>query len=192
MRFLAVADRIFSVGDVDGLVRHHLYVPSVEDAFRLLGDHVGDPGLSRVEIVAQLLHGIGLSVLLHLRLSYECTRGVPGSPCIYRLGLQVIFHVVRGELHASVGHGHVPVIVYHPLPVREVLHDGVPCRGECRHVEGALFHEGEGIRPCNGICPRSGVHHRTHGIRNGNGVGPAFRLFHPVPLPVPARTPVLL
>ena len=141
MRMLAVADRVFSVGYVDRAVRHHLDVPSMKDTVLLLGYHVGYARLLGVEVVAYLLHCVGLSALLHLRLPDPCPGGVPGSPGEDCSGLEVVLHVVGGELHVAVGHAHVTIIVYHPFTFGEVLYYGVPCRRECRCVKGTLAEE---------------------------------------------------
>ena len=135
MGFLAIADRIFPLCYVDGLVRHHLDVFAVQDAFGLLCDHVGDSCFFRVEIIAQLLHRISLAGFLHGRHACNHAGSILCASCEDSLGLHVVFHIVGGKLHVPVGDGDIPIIVYHSFPVGEILHDGVPCSRESRHVQ---------------------------------------------------------
>ena len=192
MRFLTVAHGIFPVGDVYGLVGHHLDVLPVEDAVCLLGNHVGDPRLPGVEVIAEFLHGVGLAFFFHGGLAGDCPRRVFRAPCKYSLCLQVIFHVVRRQFHVSIGDSDITIIIYHPLAFREVLHYGVPCGGECRHVKGTLVQKGYGVRPCNRIRTGGRVHCSTHGIRYRNSICSPLSPFDPDSLAVAPVSPVLL
>jgi len=125
MRMFAVADSVFAVGYVYGLVRHHLDVPAVQYALLLLGYHIGYSGLAGIEVVPHLLHFVCLAVVLHFRKSGDCTRTVLGASGIHGLRLQVVFHIVCGKFHVSVCHGHIAVIVDHSLSVREIFYYGV-------------------------------------------------------------------
>ena len=100
MRMLAVADRIASLGHIDGIVRHHLDVLALDYALLFRRDHIRDPGLPRLEIVAELLHLVALSAVLHHRLSLD----LPGSrvlraPRVKGVVFQVIFHIVGRQFH---------------------------------------------------------------------------------------------
>ena len=184
MRLFGVAYRIFSLGDVDGLVRHHLDVLSVQDAFRLLGHHIRDSGLLGVEIVAEFLHGVALPAVFHCGHACNHARGIfcpPGEDC---LRLHVIFHVVCRQLHVAVCHSDVSVIIYHPLAVGEILDYGITRRGECGHFEGALPEECDRIGTGHRVCPCRGIRHCRHRVGNGSSVGDRLRIFgaagHPV------------
>ena len=138
VRFFAVADSVASVGDVYGLVRKHLDVLSVENTVLLLGQHVRDSGFLGVEVVADLFHSVGLLSFLHHRLALNdsvlvfCTSGVKDA------GIEVIFHVVRGELHVSVCDGYITIVIYKSLAVAEIFYNGVLCCCECRSLKGTL------------------------------------------------------
>ena len=132
---LGVADSIFALGDVDGLVVHHLYVLPVQDAFLLLGHHVGYPRLSGIEVIVQFLHGVGLSGLFHGRHSDDGPGGVLGTSRIDRFRLDIVFHVVGCQLHVTVSYADIAGVIDHPLAVGEIFHDGVSRRCEGRLVK---------------------------------------------------------
>ena len=131
MRLLAITDRIFSVGYVDGAVRHHLDVLSVKDTVLFLSHHIGYSGLHGVEIVPDFVHGIGLSSLFHDRFAGHCASGVRSSSCIQVGGVQVIFHVVGCKFHVAVGDSNISVVIYHLPAVAEILYYRVSgcCKG---------------------------------------------------------------
>ena len=136
MRMLEVADSVLSLGDVYGLVRHHLYVLAVQESLLLLSYHIGDAGLVGVEIVAQLLHGVCGTALLHHRLALDLARkSVQSTPGEHCAGIHVILHIVGAEFHVLVLDGHVSVKENFPLPVAEHLHGGILAGGEGRHLE---------------------------------------------------------
>ena len=180
MRVLAVADSVFAFCDIDGLVRHHLDVLSVQDAFLLLGHHVGDACLAGIEIVPDLLHFVGLAVIFHFRKAFYRSGRVFRAPCEYGLGLQVIFHIIGGKLHVAVRNGDIAVIVYHPFPVGKVFDDGVFGRRECRSFERTLPEKLHRIGPCYGISQRDGIPCCPCGIRKLYGI--FNRLFYKRPV----------
>ena len=145
MRMFAVADSVFSVCDVDGMVRHHLDVLSVQDAVLFLSDHVLDSGLLGGEIVSDLLHGVGFSSLFHHRLSlYDACRvlGSTGEKC---LCLKVILHVIGCQFHICIGNADVAIIVDYPLSIAEIFDNRVLCRSECRGIQRTLVQKVERI-----------------------------------------------
>ena len=121
MRLLGIADRVFSFGDVDGIIRHHLDVLSVENAVRFLCHDVGYARLAALEIVAQLLHRVGLAALAHRRLSGDVSERILRASGIDCLCLEVIFHVVSSEFHVPVCHGNIAVVIDHLSSLAEIL-----------------------------------------------------------------------
>ena len=80
MRMLRIAYSVFSVFDIDGPVLKHLDIPSVEFTLIIIGNHIGDAGLSGVEVVSEFLHLIGILALGHFGLSYPFScKGVERS-----------------------------------------------------------------------------------------------------------------
>ena len=157
MRMLQVADRIDAVPHVDGLVRHHLDLLALEEAFGLLGDHVGDAGLAGVEVVTELLHLVGGVALLHFGLAH------PFSGCLVLAAagedgvrLHVILDVVRGKLHVLVGDRGAAVVIDLPFAARELRDDGVLGGGEGGTVQGTLFQHVQRVAPGDGIGPVAG------------------------------------
>ena len=115
---LEVTDSILAFCNVDGSVRQHLDVLSVQQTVFLLGYHVGNPGLAGIEVVSHLFHGVLGAAFFHLRLAFDfprqrvkCSLGIDGS------SLHVIFHVVCGKFHVAVLHGHVPIVIYLSLAI---------------------------------------------------------------------------
>ena len=155
VRLLAVAHCVFSFCDVDGLVRHHLYVLAVQDTVSFLGNHVCYPGLACVEIVPELLHGVGLSLLLHGRHAYDSTGRILCPSCKHSLGLHVVFHIVSCKLHPSVCHRDISVVVDHTLAVCEVLDYRITGSSEGRHIKGAL------VEKCDRISPGHRIGHKS-------------------------------
>ncbi len=171
---VGVADRVFALGDVDGLVVHHLYVLSVEYAVVLGGDHVGDAGLARVEVVAHLLHVVGLASLGHFGLPPPRRgRWSHTRPRVDRALVHVVLHVFGGQLHVLVGHAHVAIIIYEAFAVAEVLDYGVPGGRERGLVEGTLAEHGHRVGPVQGV---GGVERIPEG--QGRGVGRDHLLLH--------------
>ena len=97
-----------------------------------LSDHVGDPGLTCVEVVADLLHCVGFSALFHDRLSGYDTCCVFGSACKECRCFEIVLHVVRSQLHVAICDGDITIVVDHLLAVAEILDDRVAGSGECR------------------------------------------------------------
>ena len=115
---LQIAYGIFTLGYVDGLVRHHLDVPAMEYSFVLAGDHVGDPGLAGVEVVTDLFHVEGLAALGHYRLAFPCmVQGVIRAPCEYDTCRHVVFHVIGRQLQVLVRDLNVSPVVHLALAV---------------------------------------------------------------------------
>ena len=152
VRLVEIADRILSACDIDGLVRHHLDLLSMQEAFLLLGNHVGNPGLAGAEIIPQFLHLVCILALLHFRKSLPllgdgivCSAGIDGA------GLHVIFHEIGREFHVVVFDVDFAVVIYFPLSVGEDLDDRVFRTGECRSIERALLLKGGGVDLEKGI-----------------------------------------
>ena len=128
MWMLKVADSVFSMSDVDGFVREHLYVLSVKYSIILLCDHVGNPGLAGIEVVADLLHVEGLVTLGHYRLAFPFMgKGIIGATGEDCPGVHIVLHVVGLELYVLVGDFHIAPIEHLSLPVDEYLPGGVFC-----------------------------------------------------------------
>ena len=142
MRLLTITDGVFSVCDVDGVVRHHLDVFSMKDTLLLLSHHIGDSGFSCVEIIADLIHGVRLASLFHHRLPDSVTCRVGSASCIKDTCLKVIFHIIRGQLHVAVVHTDIAIVVYDLISIAEVLYNGVFCRCECRSIQRTFVHQG--------------------------------------------------
>ena len=157
MRVLGIADCVFSFGNVDGIIRHHLDVLSVKNAVRFLRHDVGYARLAALEIVAQLLHCVGFAALAHRWLPRDVSERVLRAPGIDRLRLEVIFHIVGGELHIPVCHGNVAVVIDHLSPLAEILDYRVSCGRECRSFERRLAEHlyricaEYGVREVNGV-----------------------------------------
>ena len=153
-----IADRVFAFGDVDGLVRHHLDVLSVEDAVILFRDHVRDPGLAGVEIVPDLLHVESLSPLSHLRLAFPLLgQTVVGSSREDCPGGHVILHVISLQLDVVVRDLDIAPVVHLALPVREILSDRILRPGECRSGKGTLVQHEQRVSPGCRIRDPDGV-----------------------------------
>ena len=58
MRVLQIAYGIFTLSNVNGLVRHHLYILAVQQSLILLGYHFGYLGFSGIEIILQFFHSV--------------------------------------------------------------------------------------------------------------------------------------
>ena len=184
-----VAHGILALGDVDRIVVHHLYVAAPQYALVLAGDHVADPRLAGVEVVAQLMHVVGLVPLGHLRPAYPLAlEAVVSAPGIDRPGLHVVLHVVGRELHVLVLDRHVAVIVYLALSVAEDLDHGIPGRREHRHLERALRKHGKRVCPAQGISP---VYRITACERRGVGSRDLLLYAHAVGASAPSRTRIL-
>ena len=137
MRVLGVAHRVFSAGDVDGLVGHHLQFFTHELAFILLGGHVLDAGLAGFEIVEHLVHLILFSTGAHDRTSgHLASNGITCSLGVNDVELGVVGHVVGLQGHVLVCSGDVAEII--DDVVFNVLHHGVAGRGEGRAVDHAF------------------------------------------------------
>ena len=133
MRVFEIADGILSFGYIDGPVRQHLNVLSMQESLFLLRYHVGNAGLTGVEVIPQFLHGVCGIAFFHGRLSLDltcqriqCSTGIDGT-CI-----QVIFHVIRAQLHIVILHGNVTVVVDLALSVSKYFDYGVLRRRESR------------------------------------------------------------
>ena len=158
MRFLEVADGVHAVGDVDGLVRQHLDVAALEQAFVLLGDHVGDAGLAALEVVAELFHLVGLAALAHFGHALPLAgQRVQGAPGIDRGRIHVILHVVGRQLEILVLDGNPAPVVDLALAVGEDLQRRVGGIGEGRTVEGTLAEQVDRVGLENRIGPVQGV-----------------------------------
>ena len=168
MRFLQVTDRIHAVFHVDGLVRHHLDLLTLQDAFGLFGDHVGDARLPGVEVVIHLVHLVAGTALGHLRKAVPFSReGVQLSAGIHRVGGHVKTDIIGRELHVLVGDRSAAVIVDEPVSVGKIRYNGVLGGGEGRPVERTLVQHVQGVLSGlgNGIGPRQGIPHpRLEGI----------------------------
>ena len=120
-----VADGILAIGDVDGLVWEHLYVLAVEDevaavdvhhvdvAVVLVGDHILDAGLTRIEVIAQLLHIVDFATFRHHgpSLPVGC-KGIVYTVCVNHAGGHVIVHPFGGQLHILVFDLYISIIMY--------------------------------------------------------------------------------
>ena len=155
VRVVGIADRIFSVGDIDGPVFHHLDVAAVEYTLVIIGYHIVYECLAGVEVIVHILHFILLSALLHHRSSHPfhfC--GVVTAPGIDRPGFHVVLHIIRSKLHILVGDLHLTIIIYLVgtglgIPDRE---HGVAGIGEGRVFQAALAEE------CHRIGAAKGIH----------------------------------
>ena len=192
-----VAHRIAAAGDADRPVGGHLDALALNESFRLLGDHIFDLGLFAVEIVADLLHVIGLAILGHNRLPLPFPgEGVVCAPGKDRSRFHVVLHVVGGEFHIAVGDGHISVVKGFAGSLRKYFDNGVLGPGKGRTVQRTLAHQIGGIGPGgqNGIPPErvqtkeAVTPGQTRGIqlRQGSGV----HLCNLVPV-TSAPTPIL-
>ena len=192
-----VAHRIAAAGDADRPVGGHLDALALNESFRLLGDHVFDLGLFAVEIVADLLHVIGLAILGHNRLPLPFPgKGVVCASGKDRSRFHVVLHVVGREFHVAVGDGHISVVEGLAGTFRKNFNDGVLGTGESRAVQRALAHQVGGIGPGgqHGIPPERIQAEET--VALGQACGIQFRQGSGVYLgnPPPAAsvlTPVL-
>ena len=126
MRVLEVADRVHAVSHVDGLVRHHLYLLALKDAFGLLCYHVGNAGLPGVEVVIELVHLVCLGAFRHFREALPFSgEGVFLAAGEHGVGVHVVLNVVCGEFHVLVLHRGAAVVVYHALAAGEIRDDGI-------------------------------------------------------------------
>ena len=154
MRMFKVADRILAAFYADGLVCQHLNPGTLQQAFVLLGNHIGDSGLAGIEVIPQLFHLISILALGHFRQTLPFTgQGIKDSGCMDDARLHVVFHVLCLQGHVSIGDGHISVIAALALAVRENIHNRVACGRKSREFKGTvLLHCGrvglkEGIRP---------------------------------------------
>ena len=186
MGMVVVADRVFAVGEVDGVVVHHLDVAPVQDALVVVRDHVLDPGLLGVEVVAHLLHVVGLVALGHDRPAVPFAgEAVIDAAGEHGPGVHVVLHVVGGQLHVLVLHRRGAVVVDEPVAVGEVADHGIRRIGEGRHLERALAQQGHGVGLAQGV-------HVSERIpaRQGGGVGEDDLFLDAGPVDGPASTPV--
>ena len=175
MRIFQIADLVAAILDIDGLIGHHLDVLPVEKTFVLLGEHIGNPGLTRIEIVPEFLHFIRGAAFGHFRLSFPFSgKGVIRTAGKNRPRLHVILHVVRGQFHVSIGDGNIPIIENFALAVGEYFHDGILCRRKSRGFERTLLLQGGGVDLEQGIHPVQGVPKRFDRIRNDDAVRMEF------------------
>ena len=175
---LAVTDRVFSVSDIYGIVRHHLDVLAVEDSVLFLGHDIGNAGFARFEIVAQLLHSVCFPALGHCRLTGHIAQAVGCTPRIDCLGFQIIFHIVCGELHISICHSDFAIVINHLLPFAEILNDRVFGRRKSRSFKGRFAQQFKGIRRGHLSCGiRNSVFVQGRGVAQGRkeAVGGADR-----------------
>ena len=146
VRLLQVTDRVNALGEVDGLVRHHLDVLALQQAFALLGDHVGDAGLLGVEVVAEFVHFIRLAVFGHFGQAFPFSGGgVLAAAREDGVGLHVVLNVVCREFHVLVAHRGAAVVVDLALTVGEIRDDGVLGGGEGRFFQGTLAQQVQGV-----------------------------------------------
>ena len=77
------------------------------------------------------------AMLLDIENEYkdEHSGGVFGTSCEKGGSVQVIFHIVRSELHISVSDGNITIIVDQLLAVTEVFYDGISRRSKSRGVK---------------------------------------------------------
>ena len=165
---LQVADRVHAVLHIDRLVRHHLNILSLQQAFRFFRDHVGDARLAGGEVVAQLFHLVVLSALGHFRLSDPFTaQRVQLAPRKDRIGLHVVLDVIRGQLHVLIGDRRTAIVVYFPLAAGEIRNDGVLGGREGRTLQGTFFQKVQGIPAGDGVCPVKRVQpgRKEHGVQ---------------------------
>ena len=158
VRMLGIADGVFAVGHVDGIVRHHLHVPTMQDTVVFRGYEVGYERLLGLEVVFELLHVVGLLALCH----HGAALPFAGQAVIDAFGIDgggvhVVFHELGGELHVLVGDGHVAIIINEAVAVGEDFHDGVARGGERRLLEGTLAEQGYGIQLVDGVGPVEGI-----------------------------------
>ena len=164
---LVVADRILSVFDIDGLVRHHLDALSVQDALVIVGQHVGDEGLVGIEIVPDFLHHIIVLSLLHLRLAFPfTTEGVQRAAGIDDARGHVIFHIIGGQGHVLVLNLHAAVVIDHAFPIGKILYDGIAGGSENRYCDGALGKHLERVGRRHGITGMPGLSCKIQGVKS--------------------------
>ena len=148
MRLFQVANGVDTVPQVDGLVRHHLDLLTLEQTFRLLGNHIGDAGFLGGKVVTELVHLVGLSSFGHLRKTHHFSGGkiflAPGKNGV---GQHVVFQIIGRELHILVGDRSAAVIVYHAPSVPEVRDNGILGRREGRAFQRTLVQHVQGIGP---------------------------------------------
>lgn len=102
MRMLSVTDRIFTSRYIDGAVRHHVQIVSAKHPVFLLSGHVPDSGLIGLEIIEDVVHGVGLAPLSHLGLAGYHSGSIRDSGGIDHLTLDIVFHIFRSKFHISV------------------------------------------------------------------------------------------
>ena len=155
MRVVGIADRIFSVGDIDGPVFHHLDVAAVEYTLVVIGYHIVDERLAGIEVVVDILHLVLLAALFHHRSSGPLhLGGVKTAPGIDRPGFHVVLHIIRRQFHILVGDLHLTIIIHLVgtglgIPDRE---HGVAGIREGRVFQAALAEE------CHRIGAAKGIH----------------------------------
>ena len=179
--FLQVANGVNAVPQVDGLVRHHLDLLTLQEAFRLLGDHVGDAGLLGGEVVAKLIHLICLASFGHFRQAHHFSRRrIRAARGIDGIGEHIVFQIIRRELHILVRYGGAAIIINQASSVPEIRNNGVfGCR-KGRTLQRALLKEVQGICPdgLEGIQPGKAIQLNgsefllfLEGIRQGDHLG---------------------
>ena len=146
MRMFQVADRILAFRDIDGPVRKHLDILAMKKSVLLLGNHIGNPGLLRIEIVPDLLHGVSRIAFFHHRLAFHLTaKRIESSAGIYGSCLHVVLHIVGRKLHIAVFHGHVTIIIQFSLTVCKYLYDRIFCSGKSRALKRTLLLQRRGV-----------------------------------------------
>ena len=169
MGVFQVADGIHAILHVNGAVRHHLDFLSLQQSFRFLRNHVGNPGLLGIEIIPELLHLVGLSALGHLRLPFPLSgRRILDTPCKHGIGQHVEFHVVGRQFHVLIGDGRPSIVVNLALAVRKISDGGIFRFGESRTFQGTFPEHVQGILTGDGIRPVDGIPVGNHGIRKGS------------------------
>ena len=160
---------------------------SVQQALVFRSDRSAYVRFPVVEIVAQLIHFVGLLALGHHRPSYPFAgEGVKDSPGIDDTAVHVIVHPLGGQGHILVLDRYVPVVVDEPLAIGKHFYNRVARVGEGRHREGTVLQGFEGIHPEQGVGAVNTVPARkSRGIRrshlllragtSGKGLGTLLR-----------------
>ena len=152
MGVIFVADRVFSVRQVDGMVVHQLDVLTVQDAVGIVRDHVLDPRLAGIEVVADFLHIVGLSALGHHRTAvpdaFQAVIHAAGEDGPF---VHVVLHIVGRQLQVLVLDGRGAIVIDEPVAVGEVADHRIGGIGEGRHLQGTLAQQGHGVRAVQGV-----------------------------------------
>ena len=158
MRMVGVADGVFAMGEVDGLVLHHLDVAPVQDAVLVVREHVLDAGLARIEVVAHLVHVVGRRALLHHGTADPfALQGVVHAAGEHDPVVHVVLHVVGRELHVLVFHAGLAVVVDQAPAVGEVADHRVRRVREGGTVQRTLAQQGHGVHPAQRIHHAEGI-----------------------------------